>query len=173
MLDEKNKKLPLAWHVVSALQHFYLVEHFIVVMLMGSEKVIIGNPEGEIIVGFVDRTKKQVAFDTTKKLKEETEKRSDEQNEIKVLLTGGEYANYKTVPFPECPLLDADKRYLLFLEKTEEGYYLPLGGYQGIATIDDSENVSFRDSECRTVFKNLENMKEKDIQNYVKKNIYE
>lgn len=106
-------------------------------------------------------------------VKEETEKRSDEQNEIKVLLTGGEYANYKTVPFPECPFLDADKRYLLFLEKTEEGYYLPLGGYQGIATIDDSENVSFRDSECRTLFKNLENMKEKDIQNYVKKNIYE
>lgn len=25
-----------------------------------------------------------------------------------------------------------------------------------------------RDSECRTLFKNLENMKEKDMQNYVK-----
>lgn len=54
LLAEENKKLPLARHVISALQHFYLVEYFIVVMFMGPEEVVISNPESQVIVGTVD-----------------------------------------------------------------------------------------------------------------------
>ena len=53
-MAEENKKLPLARHVVSALQHCYLVENFIVVMFMGPEEVVISNLERKVIVGAVD-----------------------------------------------------------------------------------------------------------------------
>ena len=54
LLTEKNKKLPLARHVVSALQHFYLVEYFIFIVFMRTQKVVVSNPKGKVIVGAVD-----------------------------------------------------------------------------------------------------------------------
>lgn len=57
LLAEENKQLPLAWHVVSAMQHFHFVENFAVIVLVRTEKVIISNPERKVIVGAVDVVK--------------------------------------------------------------------------------------------------------------------
>lgn len=54
LLAEEDKELPFARHVVSARQHFYFVEYFIVVMFMEPEEVIISNPKRQAIVGAVD-----------------------------------------------------------------------------------------------------------------------
>lgn len=51
MLTEEDKKLPLAGHVVGIFQMFYLIEDTIVVVLVRPQKVIIGDPEGNIVVG--------------------------------------------------------------------------------------------------------------------------
>ena len=53
-MAEEDKKLPLAGHVVSALQHFHFIKNFIFIMFMWPEKVIVSNPERQIIVGTVD-----------------------------------------------------------------------------------------------------------------------
>ncbi len=57
LLAEENKQLPLARHVVSAMQHFHFVENFAVIVLVRTEKVIISNPERKVIVGAVDVVK--------------------------------------------------------------------------------------------------------------------
>lgn len=49
---------------------------------------------------------------------------------ITILQTGGA----GTEPFPEAPLLDKRKEYILFLEKTERVYQI-MGGYQGLGKI--------------------------------------
>ncbi len=54
LLTEKDKKLPLAGHIVSALQHFYFVEDFIFLVFMRTQKVVVSNPESQVIVGAVD-----------------------------------------------------------------------------------------------------------------------
>ena len=51
LLPEKDKQLPLARHVVGIFQMLYFIEDTIVVVLMRSEEVIIGDPEGDIVVG--------------------------------------------------------------------------------------------------------------------------
>ncbi len=50
-MSEEDEQLPLARHVVGVFQILYLIEDMIVVMLMWPEKVIIGDPEGDIVVG--------------------------------------------------------------------------------------------------------------------------
>lgn len=65
--------------------------------------------------------------------------------EIEILQTGGEMNNITTLPFAEAPLLEEDIEYLLFLDKTSEGYYLIMGGYQGVGTIVNG-NVLFSDA---------------------------
>ena len=51
LLSEEDKQLPLARHVVGIFQMLYFIEDTIVVVLMRSEKVIISDPEGDIVVG--------------------------------------------------------------------------------------------------------------------------
>ena len=51
LLPEKDKQLPLARHVVGISQMLYFIEDTVVVVLMRSEEVIIGDPEGDIVVG--------------------------------------------------------------------------------------------------------------------------
>lgn len=51
LLPEKDKQLPLARHVVGIFQMLCFIENTIVVVLMRSEKVIISDPEGDIVVG--------------------------------------------------------------------------------------------------------------------------
>lgn len=51
LLSEEDKQLPLARHVVGISQMLYFIEDTIVVVLMRSEKVIISDPEGDIVVG--------------------------------------------------------------------------------------------------------------------------
>ena len=53
LLTEQNKELPLPGHVVSPLQHTDWIEHPIVVVLMGTEKVVVGDPERHVIVGAI------------------------------------------------------------------------------------------------------------------------
>ena len=56
-MPKKDKELPFARHIVSTLQHFYFVEDFVFIVFMWSEKVIISNPESQVIVGAVDVVK--------------------------------------------------------------------------------------------------------------------
>ena len=51
LLPEKDKQLPLARHVVGIFQMLCFIENTIVVVLMRSEKVIISDPEGDIVAG--------------------------------------------------------------------------------------------------------------------------
>ena len=51
LLAQEDEQLPLARHVVGIFQMFYFIEDTIVVVLMRSEKVIISDPEGDIVVG--------------------------------------------------------------------------------------------------------------------------
>lgn len=46
-----EQELPLSRHVVSAFQHIDLIEYLMVIMLMGAQEVIVGNPECHVIVG--------------------------------------------------------------------------------------------------------------------------
>lgn len=62
--------------------------------------------------------------------------------EITVLQTGGSKDGVETEPFPEAPLLEEGKTYLLFLEHSDEGHYLIGGGYQGVAEVTD-DKVTF------------------------------
>ena len=57
LLAEEDKKLPLARHVVGALQHFHIVEDFVFIVFVRAQKVIVGNPEGQVIVSPVDVVK--------------------------------------------------------------------------------------------------------------------
>lgn len=53
LLAEQDQELPLPRHVVSTLQHIDLIEHPIVVVLMGTEEVVVGDPECHVIVGAI------------------------------------------------------------------------------------------------------------------------
>ena len=54
LLSEEDEELPSAWHVVGAVQHVHLVERPVVIVLVGAQKVVVGDPEGQVIVGTVD-----------------------------------------------------------------------------------------------------------------------
>lgn len=55
---------------------------------------------------------------------------------IEVLQTGGAYEDMYTQPFDEAPLYEKGKSYFFFLKDAPEGYYLPVGGFQGNANIE-------------------------------------
>lgn len=54
LLAQKDQKLPFARHVISALQHVHLVKHMVVVVLVGTQKVVVSNPQGKVIARTVD-----------------------------------------------------------------------------------------------------------------------
>lgn len=51
LLPQEDEQLPLARHIVGIFQMLYFIEDTVVVVLMRSEKVIISDPEGDIVVG--------------------------------------------------------------------------------------------------------------------------
>lgn len=70
---------------------------------------------------------------------------------IQILQTGGTYDNFTTPAFCDCPLLQYKKEYKLYLKyinKTEsyDDYYLILGGYQGVAILENDELTPISDS---------------------------
>jgi len=67
--------------------------------------------------------------------------------DLTLLQTGGKTADLTTYPIEDVLMLEKDKTYLLFLEMTDEGHVLLMGGYQGAATIDSSK-VIFPDNEA-------------------------
>lgn len=54
LLTKEDQELPFAGHVISSLEHFYFVKYFISRMFMWTQKVIVGHPESQVIVGTVD-----------------------------------------------------------------------------------------------------------------------
>lgn len=56
-MSEEDEELPFSGHVVSTLQHFHLIEDFVVPVLVGAQEVVIGNSEGQVIVGTIDVVK--------------------------------------------------------------------------------------------------------------------
>ena len=57
LLAKEDEKLPLAGHVVGTLQHLHFVKNFITIVFVWAQKVIVGNPESQIIVGAFDVVK--------------------------------------------------------------------------------------------------------------------
>lgn len=60
---------------------------------------------------------------------------------LSVLQTGGQKGDFETYPIEDVLMLSKGKTYLLFLEKTDEGHYLLMGGYQGAATIQNGKVI--------------------------------
>ena len=56
-MSEEDEELPFAGHVVGTLQHFYLIEDFVVAVPVGTEKVVVSDPEGQVIARAVDAVK--------------------------------------------------------------------------------------------------------------------
>ncbi len=57
LLTEEDEKLPFTRHVVGTLQHFYFVEYVVFLVFMRTEKVIVCDPEGKIVISTVDVVK--------------------------------------------------------------------------------------------------------------------
>lgn len=54
LLPQEDQKLPFTRHVFGTLQEFHFVQHLIVIEFMRAKEVVIGDPEGQVIVGAVD-----------------------------------------------------------------------------------------------------------------------
>ena len=67
--------------------------------------------------------------------------------ELTLLQTGGKTADLTTYPIEGVLMLEKGTTYLLFLEMTDEGQVLLMGGYQGAALIR-SDKVVFPDNEA-------------------------
>ncbi len=50
---QQDQELPLPRHVVSTLQHIDWIEHPVVAVLMGTEEVVVSDPECHVIVGAI------------------------------------------------------------------------------------------------------------------------
>ena len=57
LLSKKDEYLPFGGHVVCFFQHFHSVEDLIFVVFMGAKKVVISNPESQVVVGAFDVVK--------------------------------------------------------------------------------------------------------------------
>ena len=57
LLTKEDKQLPLAWHVVSTLEHFHFVKNFIFIVLVRAQEVVVGNPESQVIACAFDVVK--------------------------------------------------------------------------------------------------------------------
>jgi hypothetical protein len=84
---------------------------------------------------------------------------SDDMNSnsliVDVLQTGGKYGKYITPALGDAPLLQKGTEYFLFLENTEEGYYLPIGGRLGIAEIINGR-IEFVNDEAADLLSSFE-----------------
>ena len=56
-MAKEDQQLPFPRHVVGTFQHVYCIQDFIVVVFMGTQKVIVCNPQSKVIVGTVDVVK--------------------------------------------------------------------------------------------------------------------
>jgi hypothetical protein len=74
---------------------------------------------------------------------------------VDVLQTGGVFGEFKTLAFDDAPLLEQNIEYLLFLNKTEDGYYLPVGGRLGIAEIVNGK-IEFTNDEAAAILSSFE-----------------
>lgn len=92
------------------------------------------------------------------------EKNFIEQNEsnskitIELLQTGGTYDGHTDLAPADAPLLVKNVNYILFLTRTDEGYYLPIGGHIGIAEIVNGKLV-FLNDESADIFNNIDGEK--------------
>lgn len=54
LLSEEDEQLPFARHVVGTPQHFHFVQDFVSVVFVGTQEVIVSDPERQIVAGTVD-----------------------------------------------------------------------------------------------------------------------
>ena len=57
LLAKEDEELPFARHIVGTLECFYFVEDFVFIVFVRTQKVVVGNPEGKVIVCAVDAVK--------------------------------------------------------------------------------------------------------------------
>lgn len=53
LLAQYNQELPFPWHVVCSPQDIHIIEYMVVVVFMGTKKVVISHPQGKVIVGAI------------------------------------------------------------------------------------------------------------------------
>ena len=53
-LSQIDQQLPFTGHVVGIVKHLYMIQDTITLLFMRSQKVIIRNPESQIVVGAID-----------------------------------------------------------------------------------------------------------------------
>lgn len=72
-----------------------------------------------------------------------------------VVQTGGKIEDLTTYPIEGTPTINKNQSYLFLLEKTSEGHYLILGGYQGIGKINNNKLIF--DKSSRISYSKLNN----------------
>lgn len=79
----------------------------------------------------------------------------DQKQEIELLQTGGQIEDLITYPIEGSPTINKNQSYLFLLERTNEGHYLILGGYQGIGKINNNKLIF--DKNTRISYSKLDN----------------
>ena len=75
---------------------------------------------------------------------------------VEIVQTGGDQDGIKTPEISDAPLLKDNSEYLLMIEKTDEGRYIPVGGRLGYAEIIDNR-ICYINDETRQLFSDLNN----------------
>ncbi len=57
LLAKEDEKLPFARHIVGVLQHPHFVEDFVFIVFVWTQEVVVGDPQGKVIVCAVDAVK--------------------------------------------------------------------------------------------------------------------
>ena len=53
LLSEQDQELPFTGHVVCVFQHIDFIEHLIMIVLVRTQEVVVGDPERHVIVGAI------------------------------------------------------------------------------------------------------------------------
>lgn len=98
------------------------------------------NKADLIIVGKITDSKPEKRFDVvfTKQIvtiEKNIKGNKSKGSTVEVLQTGGQLGNTITPEIIDAPLFQKNDKLLLFLNTTDEGPYLVLGGYQGVGKI--------------------------------------
>lgn len=135
---EKQPTTPASW-----VTHYDTIEE----MIDQSDFIVIAKVASQTLEVRVDMvfTMSDLTIQTLLKTPE-----GSSVSKLTLLQTGGKTAELTTYPIEGVLMLEKGKAYLLFLEMTEEGHVLLMGGYQGVASIKAGQ-VDFPDNEAFAV----------------------
>jgi hypothetical protein len=94
------------------------------------------------------------AIDREEKIKIQSDLKTKDFTVV-VQQTGGKYKDFYSPEIGDAPLLVDTEEYLLFLSKTDEGYYIPVGGRLGYAKFSN-DKVTFINADAQALMKSFE-----------------